>query len=62
MGLALLDDLEEHVGHAVGGVGGQPLGGAEPWDGMEGPVKIGADVDEIENPGCVGHDRPPVSL
>ena len=26
MGLPLLDDLEEHVGHPVGGVGGKTLG------------------------------------
>ena len=62
VGLALLDHLEEHVGDAVGGVGGQALGSAEPPDGMEGPVKIGTDVDEIEYPGCVGHGRPPVHL
>ena len=62
LGLPLPEHLEEHGGHPVGGVGGQALGSAEPAEGMKGPVEIGADVDEVEYPGCVGHNRPPVHL
>ena len=62
MGLALLQDLEEHGGYPVYRVGGKTGGSGQPPDGVEGPVEIGANVDEMEYPGCLSHGRPPGSL
>ena len=53
LGLPLPEHLEEHGGHPEGGVGGHPPGVGQGRQGVEGPVKIGADVDEVEDAGEV---------
>jgi len=51
--LALPEDLEQHIGDAERGIGGKALGVGQAADGVESPVNIGTDVQEIKDPG--GH-------
>ena len=64
LGLPLPEHLEEHGGHPVGGVGGHSPGVGQGRQGVKGPVKIGADVDEVEDAGegfHHGYPFPPYS-
>jgi len=51
LGLALPEDLEKHIGDPERGVGGETPGGGKTSDSVKGPVNVGADVQEVEDPG-----------
>ena len=48
LGLLVLQELLEHGGEAVGGVGGKAPAGGEAADRVVGPVELSAAVDEVD--------------
>ncbi len=51
----LFEDLEKHLGEAIGRIGGQTFGIGKMTDGIKSPEDIRRAVDQIE-PGTIGHD------